>query len=165
MLHMPFLLLIVALLQSPTAAAAPVVEFQDHRLVLDAATWATLPRQRAQALDHGTRTVFEGVPLRHLLTLVHAPVGEDLRGSALCLVVRIEAADGYQVVYALAELDAGIQDRPILLADVRDGQPLRAGTGPFQIVAADEVRGGRWVRQVTRIVVVSAARTADGRRQ
>ena len=98
------------------------------------------------------------MPLRHLLTLVQAPVGETLRGEALCLVVRIEAADGYQAVFALAELDAFTRERPILLADIRDGKPLYPGTGPFQIVAADEAHAGRWVRQVTRIVVVSAGR-------
>jgi hypothetical protein len=155
---MPLLLLLLALFQASPAAAPPVVEYQDHRLVLDAATWAKLPRIKADALDHGAPASFEGVPLRHLLTLVKVPVGADLRGDALCLVVRIEAADGYQAVYALAELDAGVRDRPILLADVRDGKPLYPASGPFQIVAADEVKGGRWVRQVTRIVVVSAGR-------
>jgi hypothetical protein len=113
---------------------------------------------KADALDHGKPATFEGVSLRHLLTLAQVPVGADLRGDALCLVVRVEAADGYQAVYALAELDAGPKERPILLADVRDGKPLYAATGPFQIVAADEIKGGRWVRQVTRIVVISAAR-------
>jgi hypothetical protein len=154
---MPALLLLFALIQSP-AAAPPVIEFQDHRLVLDARTWAGLPRMKADALDHGTPATFEGVSLRHLLSLAKVPVGADLRGDALCLVVRVEAADGYQVVYALAELDAGARERPILLADVRDGKPLREGTGPFQVVAADELKGGRWVRQVTRITVFSAAR-------
>jgi hypothetical protein len=139
-------------------AAPPVVEFQANRLVLDAATWATLPRQKAQAMDHGTPATFEGVMLRHLLSLVKVPVGATLRGEALRLVVRIEAADGYEVIFALAELDAEFRDRPILLADVRDGKPLPASAGPFQIVAADEAKGGRWVRQVTRIVVVPAGR-------
>ena len=158
---MPGLILALALIQSP-ALAPPVVEYLDHRLVLDAASWAALPRMKADALDHGTPATFEGVSLRHILTLVKAPVGADLRGDALCLVVRVEAADGYQAVYALAELDAGARERPVLLADVRDGKPLREGTGPFQVVAADEVKGGRWVRQVTRIVVVSAAKTEAG---
>lgn len=154
------LLILLSLFQSPPAppVAAPVVEFQDHRLVLDAATWAKLPRQKVQASDHGTPAEFEGVLLRQILSLAKVPVGANLRGDALCLVVRIEAADGYQAVYALAELDAGLRDRPILLADIRDGKPLHTGTGPFQIVAADEAKGGRWVRQVTRIVVISAGR-------
>lgn len=154
---MHLLLVLLALLQSPPVAP-PIVEFQDQRLVLDAATWARMPRQTAQASDHGTSATFEGVPLRHILSLVKVPVGADLRGDALCLVVRIEAADGYQAVYALAELDAGVRDRPILLADVRDGKPLPPTAGPFQVVAADEVKAGRWVRQVTRITVVSAKR-------
>jgi hypothetical protein len=159
---MDLLVVLFALLQSPPVArppvVRPVVEYQKQRLVLDAATWAALPRQTADALDHGTPTTFEGVLLRQILSLAKVPVGADLRGDALCLVVRIEAADGYQVVFALAELDAGLRDRPILLADVRDGKPLFDSSGPFQLVAADETKGGRWVRQVTRISVFSAGR-------
>lgn len=151
------LLILLSLFRSPPVAPA-IVEFQDHRLVLDAAAWATMPRQTALAVDHGTPATFEGVPLRHILSLVKVPAGADLRGDALCLVVRIEAADGYQAVYALAELDSGLRDRPILLADVRDGKPLPSTSGPFQIVAADEAKAGRWVRQVTRITVISAKR-------
>ncbi len=148
----------LSLLQSPPvappSAARPVVEYQNQRVVLDAATLAALPRQTVNASDHGTSATFEGVLLRQVLTLAKVPVGAELRGDALCLVVHIEAADGYRAVFALAELDAGLRDRPIILADVRDGKPLPATSGPFQVIAADETKAGRWVRQVTRISVI-----------
>jgi hypothetical protein len=38
--------------------------------------------------------------------------------------VLAEAADGYRVVFSLAELDAGIADSEVLVADAMDGTPL-----------------------------------------
>ena len=51
-----------------------------------------------------------------------------------------------------------IDPRSIVLADTRNGAPLPGDVGPFQLVVPDENRGARWVRQVERIVVFSAAR-------
>jgi hypothetical protein len=65
------------------------------------------------------------------------------------MYVIVEAADGYQALFALPELDPAFTDRVILLADHRDGQPLDARTGPFQIVVPGEKKHARWVRQVT----------------
>jgi len=42
----------------------------------------------------------------------------------------IEAADGYKVVFALAELDPDFSDRRILLAGKRHGEPLDDKPGP-----------------------------------
>ena len=136
-------------------SAAPVVEYGDRKVTLDAATWAKLPRQEMTAEDHGTKATFEGVLLRRVLALVNAPAGSEMKGEALRLVVRVEAADGYQAVFALVELDPGFRDKPILLADKRDGKALPENARPFQMVVGDEARAARWVRQVTRIVVTS----------
>jgi len=35
-----------------------------------------------------------------------------------------EGADGYRVVFSLAELDSGIADSEVLVADTMDGAPL-----------------------------------------
>ncbi len=42
----------------------------------------------------------------------------------------VTARDGYQVAYAISELDAAFSDQVILLADRRDGKPLL----PWQII-------------------------------
>ncbi|MDQ2793792.1 MAG: molybdopterin-binding protein, partial [Bacteroidota bacterium] len=62
--------------------------------------------------------------------------------------VLASAADGYQAVFALAELDPSFATRPVLLADRCDGQPLPATAGPYQIIVPDEKKMGRCVRQV-----------------
>lgn len=146
--------LVLSIVLQTAPAATTVVEYRDQRVTLTADVWAKLPKQEVKADDHGTPAVFEGVLLRRILALVSAPAGSDLKGQALRLIVRIEAADGYQAVFALAELDPLFRDRAILLADRRDGKPLGDNAKPFQVVVPDEARGARWVRMVTRIAVV-----------
>ena len=68
--------------------------------------------------------VYEGVALADLLKLAGAAQGEQLRGTAMATYVLVEAADGYRAVFSLAELDPGIQDSNVLLADKVDGHAL-----------------------------------------
>ena len=118
---------------------------------------AGLPRQTVTADDHGTKITFEGVLLRDVLARAGVPLGDKLHGpTALTSFVLATALDRYQVVFSIAELDAGFTDQIILLADRRDGKPLVAGTGPLQIVVPHEKRAGRWIRQVTRLEIRQA---------
>lgn len=126
-------------------------------LTLDAAALAKLPRSKVRASAHGVEAEWEGVPLIEILRAAAAPVGDALRGPNLQLYVRVGAADGYRVVYALAELDPKFRDDGVLLADRRDGRPLAADEGPLRLIAPREARPGRWVRQVTAIDVLRAA--------
>ena len=151
------LLILIALLQAPAAATvAPVeVRYGEAVVALDAARLAHVARQRVTVSDRSQSRMFEGVWLRDLLALVHAPLGDALRGEALQLIVVVDARDGYHAVFSLAEIDPAVRDRAILLADRQDGQPLDGTAGPWRLVVADEVRAARWVRQVMRIRVVS----------
>jgi len=123
-------------------------------LVIDAKLMAELPRQAVDVSDHGKPAHFEGVWLRDVLLRAGAPLGKALHGRDTALVVVLTARDGYAASFSLADFDASFRDRPILLADRRDGQPLLEATGPLQVVAADEKRAGRWIRQVANIEVV-----------
>jgi hypothetical protein len=67
----------------------------------------------------------------------------------------VRAADGYMVVFALAEVDPAFAVREIILADKRDGQPLDAKEGPFRIVAPGHKRPARWARQVVELRVAA----------
>jgi hypothetical protein len=66
----------------------------------------------------------------------------------------VRAADGYAVVFGLAELDPGTRADRIILADTVDGAPLAAEDGPFRLVAGGDVRPARSVRQVSALQVV-----------
>ncbi len=125
-------------------------------LVLDTAKLAKMPRKTVKASAHGVEGEYGGVPLVEVLRAAGAPVGDTLRGKNLALYVRVSAADGYRVVYALAELDPKFRDDGVLLVDTKDGKPLDATEGPFRLVAPVEKRPGRWARQVTRIDVLRA---------
>lgn len=98
--------------------------------------------------------VYEGVPLAALLKQAGVPQGEQLRGPWMASYVLAEAADGYRVVFSLAELDSGFLDSEVLLADTMDGVPIGAGEGPFKLVAPHEKRPARWVRMLKSLTVV-----------
>jgi hypothetical protein len=112
-----------------------------------------LPRQSIEARDHGKPARFEGVWLRDVLERAGAPLGKKLRGENMSSVVLLSARDGYVAVFSLAELDPAFRDKPILLADRRDGQALAPDEGPLRLVVADEARSGRWIRQINHIEV------------
>ena len=70
--------------------------------------------------------------------------------------VVFEAEDGYRVVFSLAELDAGILDSGVIVADTMDGAALPPKIGPLRLVAPHEKRPARWVRMLKSITVVRA---------
>lgn len=82
--------------------------------------------------------------------------GEQMRGPAMTSYVLAEAADNYRVVFSLAELDSGILDSEIIVADTMYGAPLPEKVGPFCIVAPHEKRPARWIRMLKSITVVRA---------
>lgn len=107
----------------------------------------------------GPEHTFVGVSLGRVLAAAGRRV-DSLRGADLTQVVLVEAADGYRVVFALAELDPSFRtdDRPpLLLVWAEDGAPMAPEHGPLRIVATGEHRPSRWIRQVTRVSVFSVA--------
>lgn len=117
--------------------------------------FANLPHHSLTAFnEHEKRNQqFSGVFLTDLLKQAGVPGGEELRGKAMALYVVLSASDGYRVVYSLAELDDGIGDAGVLIADELDGRPLDEKHGPFQAVAPRDKRPARWIRMLTSISV------------
>jgi DMSO/TMAO reductase YedYZ molybdopterin-dependent catalytic subunit len=101
----------------------------------------------------GNEHIYKGVLLADLLQKAGVTLGTDLHGKNLNKFVQVEASDGYQVVFALAELDKGFTDRLTILAMQMDGKPLTATEGPFHIIVQDEKKSARCVRMVTAIKV------------
>src|SRR5260370_728586 len=96
----------------------------------------------------------EVVRLGELLHRAGVPQGEQLRGPSMATYVVAGAEDGYRVVFSLAELDSGILESEVIVADTMDGAPLGAKEGPFRLVAPHEKRPARWVRMLKSITVV-----------
>jgi DMSO/TMAO reductase YedYZ molybdopterin-dependent catalytic subunit len=165
-----FLFLVAGLIQllpaaskTPAQASAPPAELHiggavSTPLVLTVADLKKMPRKTLTVVNpHDKKTeTYEGVSLEDVLQKAGVPQGEKLRGASMATYVVAEATDGYRVVFSLAELDSGILDSGIIVADTMDGAPLPGKVGPFRLVAPHEKRPARWVRMLKSITVVAA---------
>ncbi|HEV7378950.1 MAG TPA: molybdopterin-dependent oxidoreductase [Dyadobacter sp.] len=104
----------------------------------------------------GKEHEFSGVALVDILSKAGVTLGAKLRGENLVKYVLITAADGYEVVYALAEIDPEFTDQIVLLATQKDGKPLGTGEGPLRIVAGKDKKPARWIREVRSVKVLFA---------
>lgn len=120
-------------------------EFQQYKQT-------TVTRKDRDGKDH----TYSGVIVSEILAKAGVTLGAELRGENLAKFLLIEASDGYQVLFALAELDKGFTDRTIILADKVDGQPLAPADGPFRVIVQDEKKPARCIKQVTAMKVMFA---------
>jgi DMSO/TMAO reductase YedYZ molybdopterin-dependent catalytic subunit len=127
-------------------------------LVLTVADLKKMPRKTLSVVNpHDNKTeTYEGVLLEELLKRAGVAQGEKLRGALMVTYVIAEAEDGYRVVFSLAELDSGILDSDVIVADTMNGESLAPKQGPFRLVAPHEKRPARWVRMLKSITVVRA---------
>jgi hypothetical protein len=125
---------------------------------LTEAAWKKLPRKKITIKGgDGGKITYEGVALVEILRHAGVPFGKHLRRPRVANYVLAEAADGYRAVYALAEIDPSMTDQVILLADRKDGTALGDGDGPYRIIVPKDKIRSRWVKQVTKIALRSAA--------
>ncbi len=117
------------------------------------------PRKILKVMNEheGKEETYQGVPLAEILKRAGVPQGSDLRGAAMATYVRAEGADGYSVVFSLAELDSGVQDSDVLVADTLNGEPIPDKLGPLRLVVPHEKRPARWVRMLHSITVVKVS--------
>ncbi len=145
-----------AFAQAPAAAARlEITGAVRTPLFLSAAELKAMARTTVHTGGQGGQLtqVYEGVALAELLQRAGVPQGDDLGGPWLAAYVVAVAADGYRAVFSLAELDAGVGDSQVLVADTLDGAPLAEGLGPFRLVVPGDRRAGRWVRMLKSVTV------------
>ena len=146
--------------QAPAQTPAPVPQLKisgavSTPLSLTVADLKSLPRTTIHVTNpHENKSeTYEGVLLEELLQRAGVPHGDQLRGKLMSTFVIAEAEDGYKVVFALAELDSGITNSEVLVADTVDGALLDSKRGPFRLVAPHDKRPARWVRMLKSITV------------
>ncbi len=116
-----------------------------------------LPRQSVHVKEKGQDVTYEGVFVRDVLKRAGLPLGDKkMRSEKLLLYVVAEAADGYKVVFSLADFDSDFTDKVYLIADRRDTQPFSAEEGPLRLVIPSEEFRARWVRQLTTLQILRA---------
>lgn len=115
---------------------------------------AALPHQDATMKDKdGQSHTYSGVPLQYLLDSAGVTTGRQLKGGNMRKYVLVKCADGYAVLFSLAELDSSITRRKAILADRLEGKPLLENKGPFRLVVEEERKPARNCFQVTEIIV------------
>jgi DMSO/TMAO reductase YedYZ molybdopterin-dependent catalytic subunit len=129
-------------------------------LNLDASALAAMPHEDLTASAHDEpASQWRGVKLEDVLAKVGVSLDKPLHGKALASFVRVTAADQYQVVFGLSDLDPTLGHTQVLLVDTRDGKALDKD-GPFRLLVPGDKRPARWVRNVTTIEVVDGGTTS-----
>ena len=154
-LFFPAVLLIVMLQAALVRSQQLTVQNETGKQTLLArADVEALPHIKVTSSASGASATFEGVLLKAVLERAGVGFGETLKGKRMASCLLVEAADGYRVVIALAEIDPAFADKQIVLAFLKDGKPMDDKEGPYRIVIPDEKRMARWVRQVTTLKIV-----------
>lgn len=124
------------------------------QLSLTAADLAGMKKTSSVLKDRdGKEQRYTGVAIQQILETAGVTTGKQLRGEHLSKYVVIKCADGYEVLFSLAELDSSFTDRVVILAYETEGKPIPAGKGPFRIIVPGEKKPARSGFQVTDIIV------------
>ncbi len=146
--------LLVSTLTSQAQTVLTITGEVTKPLNLQAADLTAMPHREVTEKDRdGKEHTYTGIPLVDLLRQAGVTVGGELRGKNLSKYILVKAADGYQVLFALPELDADFATRTILLVDAVDGTALPTGVGPYRVVVPGEKKPARWIREVKAIEV------------
>lgn len=148
------MLLLIQAGRAQQAATVKVAGEVITPLTLTAPDLAAMPRTTASAKDkQGVMHSFSGVAVADILNKAGVTTGRQLKGENLSKYLLVTCADGYQVVFSLAELDSSFTDRVVILADQEEGKPLAAGIGPFRLIVPGEKKPARNCFQVTTLAI------------
>jgi DMSO/TMAO reductase YedYZ molybdopterin-dependent catalytic subunit len=123
-------------------------------LSLTAEDLAKMPRTSAQLAADGTTTTYEGVLLYDILVKAGWQFGRGMTGKPMASYLLATGKDGYQVVFALAEIDPQFSGAKVMIADKADGSPLPAREQPFRIVAPEDKMHARSIYSLVKLEVV-----------
>lgn len=118
---------------------------------------ASMPRTTVISKDKdGKDHTYKGVAIAAILNKAGVTTGAQLKGANLAKYLLVGCADGYHVIFSLAELDAAFTDRVVILADEGDGQPLPADRGPYRLIVPGEKKPARSCYRVTSLKIAIA---------
>jgi hypothetical protein len=140
----------------PAVPTGPLmITFGDKSAEWTPATLAALPHKSVTVYNMHTKANqdYSGVPLMDLLVKLGVP--DNQHGKDLRLYLVAEGSDGYKAVYSVAEVNPGLRDAVVMVADSLGGKPLE-NTGPLQLVAAGDKMPARSVRNLVAIRVLTA---------
>jgi hypothetical protein len=118
--------------------AITVTGVDDKSIMPSLSDLSKLPQHTVTAADHGATASFEGVLLADVLAKVALPTGEKFHHTSASYYLLVKARDGYQAVFAWAELDATIKRiHEELIRRVRLSAPLRLESQQDHVALAE----------------------------
>jgi len=123
-------------------------------LSLSADDLAKMPRSTAEFERDGETATYEGVLLYDILVKAGVPFGRAMTGKPMASYILATARDGYQVVFALPEIDPAFMGARVLIANKRNGGPLPGPQQPLQMIAPQDKLHARSVYSLVKIEVV-----------
>jgi hypothetical protein len=143
---------------APDAAPAPAVLKVEGAvatpLSLTAEDLDKMPRATATLTADGNTTTYEGVLLYDILVKAGWQFGRGMTGKGMASYLIATGKDGYQVVFALPEIDPMFGGAKVIIADKADGAPLPGPQQPFRIVAPQDKMHARSIYSLLKIEVV-----------
>ncbi|MFZ1939019.1 MAG: hypothetical protein WBA18_03280 [Terracidiphilus sp.] len=143
-------------MHKPAVTPGPLkIIFGDKSSEWTPVTLSSLPHKTITVHNEHTKAeeTYSGVQLIDLLTplgVSDKPHGKDLR-----LYLVAAGSDGYEAVYSIGEITPDVNNSTVIVADSENGKPL-ADDGPLKLVATNEKRPTRWVRNLVAIRVMAA---------
>lgn len=98
---------------------------------------------------------YRGALLQRVMEAVCPSIAEMDKHARTRSAVKVTAGDDFAAVLGAMELDSTFKTRPVLLAWERDGMPLDAHFGPFQLIVPEDLRHSRNVRNVSRVELIT----------
>ncbi len=143
---------------APEAAAGPAVLKVEGAvptpLSLTAEDLAKMPRATAHLTSDGTTTTYEGVLLYDILVKAGWQFGRGMTGKPMASYLIATGKDGYEVVFALPEIDPQFSGAKVIIADKADGSALPAREQPFRVVAPEDKMHARSIYSLVKLEVV-----------
>jgi len=127
-LKIVFLSIIGCLLMAVSVCVAQTVKISGDvtkPFTITIASFAAMKHIDVKGKGHdGKEHVYNGVLLADIINEAGALPDNKLSGKSFAKYILIKATDGYRAVIALPEVNAGFNDKNIILADKEDGKPL-----------------------------------------
>ena len=136
------------------APAVLKVEGTPTPLALTAEDLAKMPRTTATLTADGTTTTYEGVLLYDILVKAGWQFGRGMTGKGMASYLIATGKDGYQVVFALPEIDPMFAGAKVIIADKADGTALPGRELPFRVVAPQDKMHARSIYSLVKLEVV-----------
>lgn len=145
---------LVSRAQQPAVSSIKVSGEVTKPLTLSVEDLSKMKRSTTVLNDRdGKAHSYQGVAVQDILEQAGVTMGKQLRGEQLSKYLLVKCADGYEVLFSLAELDSSFTDRVVILADKLENGPLPDGKGPFRLVVPGEKKPARSSFQVVEMTV------------